>query len=224
VPRLLPLFPLNVVLVPGLVLPLHIFEPRYRQLVEELLALPDEEDREFGVIAVREGRTVEQDGPAALFDVGTTVILRQAERLPDGRFDIMTTGNRRFSLLSLDASAPLLRADVEFLEDDLGPLDPETIRRVGSLFLDYRQALVGQVPEDAPRDTGALPDDPTTLSYLVTAAMVLPPLERQELLAAATTTDRLRRAEGLLRRETALLSVLGAVPTLEIPGPTPSVN
>lgn len=223
-PRPLPLFPLNVVLVPGLVLPLHIFEPRYRELVEELLALPDEDDREFGVIAVREGRSVEHDGRAALFDIGTTVILRQAERLPDGRFDIMTTGHRRFALLSLDTSAPLLRADVEVLADDLGPLDPDTIRRVGSLFLDYRQALVGQVPEDAPRDTGALPDDPTTLSYLVTAAMVLPPLERQELLAAATTTDRLRRAEGLLRRETALLSALGAVPTLEIPGPTPSVN
>lgn len=223
-PRLLPLFPLNVVLVPGLVIPLHIFEPRYRQLVEDLLALPDEEDREFGIIAVREGRSVEQDGIAALFDVGTTVIIRQAEQYPDGRFDIMATGHRRFALRSVDSSAPLLMAEVEMLTDDPGVLDPGTTRRVGTLFLGYREALVGQVPEDAPRETGSLPDDPTTLSYLVTAAMVLPPQERQELLAAPTTAARLLRAERLLRRETALLSVLGAVPTLEIPGPPPSAN
>lgn len=222
--RRLPLFPLNVVLVPGLVLPLHIFEPRYRQLVEDLLAVPDEDDREFGIIAVREGRSIESDGREALFDVGTTVILRQAERLPDGRFDIMTTGHRRFALRDVDASAPLLWADVDVLPDELGAVDPMLQARVGTLFLGYRQALVGQVPEDAPRETGSLPDDPTTLSYLVTAAMVLPAQERQDLLAATTTAERLRRAETLLRRETGLLSVLGAVPTLEIPGPTPSAN
>lgn len=223
-PRRLPLFPLNVVLVPGLVLPLHIFEPRYRELVEGLLAVPDEEEREFGIVAVREGRSVEADGRDALFEVGTSVILRQAERLPDGRFDIMTTGHRRFALRDIDASAPLLWGEVDVLPDDLGRVDPALQARVGSLFLGYRQALVGQVPDEAPRETGSLPDDPTTLSYLVTAAMVLPAQERQDLLAAATTGERLRLAEALLRRETGLLSVLGAVPTLEIPGPTPSAN
>ena len=62
VPAPLPLFPLNTPLVPGLVLPLHIFEPRYRELVEELLARPDEDDREFGIVAVRDGRDVAADG------------------------------------------------------------------------------------------------------------------------------------------------------------------
>jgi uncharacterized protein len=227
----LPLFPLNTALVPGLVLPLHIFEPRYRDLVEELLAIPDEEEREFGIVAVRDGRDAARDGLAALFPVGTTAVLRQAERLPDGRFDIVTTGSRRFRIHSIDDSAPLLRAEVEFLDDVADPVDGLLATQVSRGFARYRAALSGQVAdardldhdEDDDEDDG-LPGDPTVLSYLVTAAMVLPTGERQELLSAPTTSDRLTIARRLLARETGLISALSAVPALELPGVEPSVN
>ncbi|MCX6431816.1 MAG: LON peptidase substrate-binding domain-containing protein, partial [Actinobacteria bacterium] len=113
----LPLFPLNTPLVPGLVLPLHIFEHRYRDLVAELLAIEDEDAREFGVVAIRDGRIVERDGIDALYPIGTATVLRQAELFDDGRYDIVTTGSRRFRLLGVDDSEPLLRAQVEFLDD-----------------------------------------------------------------------------------------------------------
>jgi hypothetical protein len=225
----LPLFPLNTPLVPGLVLPLHIFEPRYRGLVEELLAVEDEDEREFGIVAVRDGHDPSRDGQSALYPVGTATVLRQAERLDDGRYEIVTTGSRRFRLLEVDAREPLLRAQVEFLEDVSDPADDLLADQVSRRFRLYRGALSGQVPGAADWDgddveDADLPDDPTVLSYLVTAAMVLPTDERQSLLAAATTGDRLALARSLLGRETALISMLSAVPSLDLPGVAPSVN
>ncbi len=219
---LLPLFPLNTPLVPGLVLPLHIFEPRYRGLVRDLLDEPDEEAREFGVIALREGADIARDGRDALYPIGVTTILRQAEELPDGRFEIVTTGSRRFQLNDLDDSAPLLRANVEFLDDVTGPDDGPLAVRVGRQFQEYRAALSGQV--QASVDDDDMPTDPTVLSYLVTAAMVVPTVERQDLLAAPTTALRLRAALTLLARENLLISELAAVPALDLPGVPPSVN
>ncbi|GLZ56224.1 LON peptidase substrate-binding domain-containing protein [Actinomycetospora sp. NBRC 106378] len=116
VPQTLPLFPLGTVLLPGAPLPLHIFEPRYRQLTIDLVtgAFPG---KQFGVVAVREGWGPD-DGVEGLHEVGCTAALREVRRLPDGRFDILTIGDRRFRLLSVDAtSAPYLTAEVEWLPD-----------------------------------------------------------------------------------------------------------
>jgi Lon protease-like protein len=225
----LPLFPLATVLVPGLVMPLHIFEPRYRGLIEELLAIPDEDAREFGIIAVRDGRDVARDGIDALYRVGTATVLRQAERLEDGRFDIITTGTRRFRLHSVDLSEPLIRGEVEFLEDPTVPDDLRAAADVHRRFLAYRQVLSGQVAAtddeiDVDDDDEDLPDDPTVLSYLVTAAMVLPTSERQDLLSAETTGQRLTLARSLLHRETGLISLLGALPAIDMSSPDPTPN
>ena len=91
-------------LLPGASLPLHIFEPRYRQLTVDLVtgAVPD---KQFGVVAVREGWSPDDDDIAGLHSVGCTAELRDVRRLPDGRFDIVTRGCRRFRLLDLDAEA-----------------------------------------------------------------------------------------------------------------------
>nr|WP_157647893.1 LON peptidase substrate-binding domain-containing protein [Actinomycetospora chiangmaiensis] len=115
-PETLPLFPLGTVLLPGAPLPLHIFEPRYRQLTIDLVtgAFPG---KQFGVVAVREGWGPD-DGTDGLHEVGCTAALREVRRLPDGRFDILTVGDRRFRLLSVDAtSAPYLTASIEWLPD-----------------------------------------------------------------------------------------------------------
>lgn len=219
---LLPLFPLNTLLVPGLVLPLHIFEPRYRDLVRDLMLREDDDAREFGMIAVREGRTIEQDGIQALYPVGVTTILRQVEELPDGRYDIVTTGARRFRIRSLDSSEPLLHAEVDFLAEVSDEGDDAIARRVATRFHDYRALLGGQVQASVGEDE--TPTDPTVLSYLVTAAMVLSLDDRQALLAAPTTTDRLRQADRLLLREMTLIGELSAMPAVDLPGAQPSVN
>lgn len=221
--RSLPLFPLTTALVPGLVLPLHIFEPRYRAMVSELMSESDEDDREFGVIAVRQGMDPHRDGLRALYDVGTTTILRSADQLPDGRYDITTTGSRRFTITSLDTSHALLRAEIDYLEDIESPEDAVLASRVVTDFHAYRRLLSGQVEG---MDWGAegFPDDPTVLSYLVTAATVLPVDERQALLACPTTADRLRLARRTLRREIGIIAALGALPAIDPLIASPSEN
>src|ERR1700728_440890 len=95
----LPLFPLGTVLYPGLVLPLNIFEERYRQLVRDLLDGP--EPRRFGVIAIRKGRETGVDGISALHDIGCTATLRQVTEQDDRRFHLVTVGTQRFRLAAL---------------------------------------------------------------------------------------------------------------------------
>ena len=110
----LQLFPLGTVLYPGLLLPLHIFEDRYRQLVRDLLDGP--EPGRFGVIAIRKGRETGVDGISALYEIGCTATLRQVREHDDGRFDLVTAGAQRFRLLGLyDDSRPYLQGEVDLL-------------------------------------------------------------------------------------------------------------
>ena len=218
----LPLFPLNIVLVPGLVAPLHIFEPRYRLMVNELLAIDDEDSREFAMVAVRDGRSFETHGIDAFYPVGTSTVIRAADELEDGRFDIVTTGSRRFHLLSVDSSRPLLRAEVEFIEEaDEGAA--ELAPAIAHDFRMYRSVLAGRL-QDEVSVLDETPRDATVLSFLITAAMVLPMDQRQWLLGAPDTAERLRRARSLLRTETALIEMLSTVPAIDPHLHTPSMN
>ncbi|HLU59516.1 MAG TPA: LON peptidase substrate-binding domain-containing protein [Pseudonocardia sp.] len=211
----LPLFPLGTVLLPGATLPLHIFEPRYRQLTIDLVtgAVPD---REFGVVAVREGWAPDDDGLAGLHAVGCTAVLRDVRQLPDGRFDIVTQGARRFRLIDLDTeSKPYLVGSVEPLPDD--PADDET---VGELI-----RVLSAAARDAHRryctaawkaGEWAEPDpdvEPGTLPHILVADCLLPLGDRQRLLELTSPVERLRLVRSLLAREASLLSQLRAVPT-----------
>src|SRR5215472_18216440 len=107
----LPLFPLGTVLYPGLLLPLHVFEERYQQLVRDLLAGP--EPRTFGVIAIREGRETGPKGVRVLHDIGCTATVRQIKELDDGRYDLVTAGIQRFLLSGFnDVAKPYLQGEV----------------------------------------------------------------------------------------------------------------
>lgn len=219
----LPLFPLNAALVPGLVLPLHIFEPRYCRLVEELLANPDEDGREFGIIAVRDGHRVESGGMSALYDIGTAAILRESMAYDDGRYDIVTTGSRRFRLDAIvlpqgDPTASFIEAQVEFLDEPADEADPDLVQQVSRLFSQYR-ALLGQQMFGEDLLTPAAPDDQAALAYVVTAAMVLPVAERQSLLAAIDSRARLVEARRLLTRENGLITELSCLPALDVASP-----
>ena len=203
--ELLPLFPLSTVLFPGMRLPLHIFEERYRLLVTHLAARP--EPRRFGVIAIRKGREVGADGITALHEVGCVTTVRQITPHPDGRFDLATVGSERFRLLRLDDSLPYFQGEVEPIQDEdpASTAEPEAfaVGRVQAGFRAYLNAL-------ADRGGGVisvadLPDDPVLLSYVVGAAMIIDLPERQSLLAASTVLERLRLERSLLVRETAML-------------------
>jgi uncharacterized protein len=200
----LPLFPLSTVLFPGMRLPLHIFEERYRLLVAHLRAQP--EPRRFGVIAIRQGREVGAHGATALHEVGCVATVRDISPHADGRFDLTTVGTERFRLLGVDDSLPYLQGEIEPLEDDGSPSAGEAeafaVNRVQAGFRAYLNALADRGGVVSVAD---LPDEPLLLSYVVGAAMIIDLRERQSLLAAPTTLDRLRLERSLLVRETAML-------------------
>jgi uncharacterized protein len=207
--RVIPLFPLSSVLVPGLVLPLHIFEPRYRQLLVDLQDVPDEE-RGFGVIAIREGHEVGTDGVRALHAVGTFASLREVTALPDGRFDIVAVGTHRFRVLELVDGQPYAQARVEWLDEEPGDASIPLARSVAARFQEYRDLLT-----DEPDDT-ELPDDARVLSYLVGAAVVADLGTRQGFLEAPDDSVRLRDELTFLRRETALIQHVPSLPAVDL--------
>ena len=212
----MPLFPLGLVLYPGVMLPLHIFEHRYRRLVHELLELPDGE-RRFGVVAIKAGREVGTDGITALHDVGCSAELRYAEAYQDGRFDIIATGMTRFRLVEVEDTEPL-RARVEMLPDAVSDQAQPPANRVRKMFTAYRLALLeAQGVQDENDDVPDLPNDPTELAFLVAAAMILDLSEKQQLLAAETIDDMLRMELHLLKRESSMVGSLSLRPAVELP-------
>jgi Lon protease-like protein len=210
----LPLFPLGTVLFPGLLLPLHIFEERYRRLVRDLLAGP--EPRRFGVIAIRQGRETGMDGIQALHEIGCMATLRQVKELDDGRFDIVTVGTHRFRLAGLDDSRPYLQGRVDLLAEETGEAAAvaQAVRMVRDSFRAYLSALAerGVTQISAPE----LPDDPVTLSYLVGASMIIDLGDRQALLAEPDALRRLAAERALLSRELTMLRALTATPAPDL--------
>lgn len=214
------MFPLGTVLFPGLVLPLHIFEDRYRALVRHLVGLPEGTPREFGVVAIRAGWEVGPTAPdgrpspgddVTLHEVGCTAELRQVTDLPDGGYDIVTVGRRRFRMGTVDrASAPYLTAEVEWLPEPHAPNEAAELpaARVIAVFRQYL-GLIRSDPAEIPEQ---LPEDPTVLSHLVAATAALTIADRQQLLAIDDTAARLRAELRLLNREAALLRQVRAVP------------
>jgi len=199
----LPLFPLSTVLFPGMRLPLHIFEPRYRQLVADLLEQP--EPRRFGVIAIQKGKETGVDGVAALYDVGCVATVRQVESREDGRYDLLTAGTQRFRLLGLDKSLPYLRGEIEPLPDETGEAREAAYvtRRVQEAFRGYLNLLVDR--GGGVISVADLPDEPLLLSYIIAAAMIIDLPDRQSLLAAPDALARLKAERSLLTREIGML-------------------
>jgi uncharacterized protein len=212
--EMLPLFPLGAVLYPGMLLPLHIFEERYRQLVRDLLDGP--EPRRFGVIAIRKGRETGIDGVRSLYRIGCTATLRRVDRHPDGRFDIVTIGTQRFRLSKLDEARPYLQGEVEMLADE--PVDPVSAGRAVQVtqaaFREYLDALIEW--GGATVRLEELPDEPVLLSFIVAAAMIIDLPERQVLLAESDALRRLAMLRALLSRETAMLRTTTSRPAPDL--------
>jgi len=217
----LPLFPLNVVLFPGMVLPLHIFEPRYRQMITECR----KEDKPFGVVLTRpEGRNVGtgvgQGGEGELasvllppvppssredtYAVGTTAEIRELDELEDGRYILMAIGVQRFRILSrhrITKKRPYLSGLVEPYEDI-----PESPQKLAS-FAKQAQALferyLGMLLEAAGKETMEvnLPTLPEELSYFIAYLLGAEDEQKQQLLELTSTLRRLHEEITFLRRE-----------------------
>lgn len=218
----LPLFPLGTVLVPGQVLPLHVFEPRYRQLVDDLMAEGRREGRmTFGVIAIRAGLEVGAEHLHALHGVGCVAQVIEVRQHLDGSSSVESVGRERFRLIDIDTTAgtPYLTGLVELIEEPIESVDPVLVARVQAAFETYSKRLAAVVGAEAPdpdEHGRALRDDPTVLSYLVTATMLLHLADRQRLLASPDAGSRLRTALQLLNREVTLLGVLPSVPAIDL--------
>ena len=232
----LPLFPLHAVLCPGIALPLHIFEERYRELVRDCIdgSMP------FGIVLIRDGREV-GGGSLSFSAIGTLAEIRQAGRYPDGRYDLLVVGTGRFAIEDVTAGEELyLIADATVLDDEVGDVEEAQAlaNRATRRFVRYLELLQPQDGETAeeldirvevetedampPGSTGEapdrptigdpaserrviIPDDPTTLSYLLTGIIQVELPRRQALLEADTTEDRLRALLALIDRESFLL-------------------
>jgi Lon protease-like protein len=175
---LLPLFPLEVVLLPQTPLPLHIFEERYKEMIAECL----EARQEFGVVLVR-GNGVLRTGCSASIEE----VLRRQE---DGEMDILTMGRRRFELRSVDAARSFLQGDVEFFDDDdFRPVEPACAEAALAAFQELKELAQSDLPKP--------PADHPRLSFQL--AQVTPDLEfRQELLQMRSEADRMERLAGHL--------------------------
>ena len=213
----LPLFPLNAVVFPGVALPLHVFEDRYRSLVHHLLSIPDTTMRLFGIVAIREGYEVGGRGAAkqSLHRVGCVVQLTSVEGYEDGRFDIEVVGRHRMQLRDVDASGAYLVGDVEALTErpSTGPARTgetarEAARTLGT-FEDYRRRLTELSGGDVLG--GAVPQDPELLSFTLAATCLLTLQERQSLLEAESARERLAMLRHTLLVE---LRAMRAVPSL----------
>ena len=180
-PERIPLFPLNVVLLPGTELPLHIFEPRYRAMVKSCL----EEKSEFGMLlSLAKG----------VAHVGCTAeILEVAKRYSDGRMDILTAGRAPFRVVELFTEDPLLEGHVDYLDDRETPANPRIQCELVELF----EACHTLIFEDYPKNLeGAGTEE---LSYLIAATLPMDLLWKQQILELRSEGDRQERLVAYLR-------------------------
>jgi uncharacterized protein len=218
VPQLLPIFALDTVLMPGSPLPLHIFEPRYRQL---LVDVQKADTPAFGVVCVQPpkrddyGETPAVPDAAAslatLAAVGTLAVISRVEPYADGRSDVVTVGRRRFRVVSLEpGDTPYLQARVEWLAEDEGKVSTALRDRAERGCTRYLEALAAFVGTQPARINYA--PDAIALSYQVANPIRLASGERQQLLEAETAAARLLAALHLLRRELILLPRTRSIP------------
>jgi len=203
----LPLFPLNTVLFPDMQLKLHIFEERYKIMINECY----ENKKPFGVVLIESGQ--EALGPVAKpYDIGCTAEITQLQKLPFGRMNIVTQGGQRFRINQIKQEYPYLLGDVEFisLHDD----DPKIINTLTSklrpLVMRYTRILseVGEMQFDLSQ----IPKDAQSLAHIAASLLQSESKQKQKLLEVETTSGLLSELMGIYRLETVLLEVRSSPP------------
>ncbi len=202
----LPLFPLGSVLFPEMLLPLHIFEPRYRLLVRRSI----DGESPFGVVLIRSGTEV--GGSAEPHAVGTEAKILAVSPLADGRSYIVVRGGRRFAIESaVSDAAPYLVGRVRYLDEVEGDDAAERAATAVEAFGQYLVAVMA-VTDDARGDRAVVDElataAPREIAYRIAASLAVDPSEQQQLLELRTDAERLESERRLLERETALVNDL----------------
>lgn len=177
------LFPLNVVLFPGMTLPLRIFEERYKLMIGECL----EADDPFGVVLIREGPEV--GGPASPYRIGTTARITQVERLEEGRMNLSTVGETRFRIVETVQEHPYLKGRVEYLPEETGDIEEGVLEKARQLFGEYIRGLAGL--RGGWMREADVPEDPGSLSYTIAHYLDLPSRAKHRFLQLHFTGERL---------------------------------
>lgn len=215
----LPLFPLGSVLFPGMLLPLHIFEPRYRLMLQRAL----QKDEPFGIVLIKNG--VEVGGPAEPHRIGTTARVVGTTPLPGGRSFIIARGERRFEIERIDAERePYLIGDVRYLDEDAGADAEELADRAADAFGQYLTGILA-TSTDAHTESplGELREGtPAEVAYRIAGGLGIDASERQRLLETERTAPRLESVIRLLERENTLLKAL--IVRLRARGEGPTLN
>jgi hypothetical protein len=210
----LPLLTVDTVIFPGLVLAIPVTDVQGRAVVRDLVENGGE--LVCGALAVRDGYELGERVFRSLYGTGCAATISEiaVDADDDGPIEVTLTGNRRFKVSELDGSGDYLVADVEWLDDDLGddPLGTATtaLRR----FRRYADA-VSEISRPG-LHLGDLPDNPSTLSYLMSAAMKLMTPDRQKLLEAPDATTRLAQLVGLLDSELAAITAIPSLPATDL--------
>ena len=209
----LPMFPLNTVLFPGMSVPLQVFEDRYRALVHHLLRVEDPTERVFGSVGIREGYEVGEHGAQWLFRVGCRVKMTEVEAHADGTFELVAVGLDRIELERLDTSGAYPVGHVTPLPEHEAAVPDRVAAAARTTYDAYCDALL-EIDRDPPATD--LPHDPLYLSWALAALAPLTLSQRQALLEAEDTTDRLRMVTDVLRGEVRTMQVLPSLPATDI--------
>jgi uncharacterized protein len=203
----LPLFPLNTVLFPGMQLQLHIFEERYKSMINDCIT----EEKPFGVVLIQSGQ--ESSAPIAKpHDVGCMAQITQVERLPFGRMNIVAIGQQRFRINFIIKQHPYLLADVEAFSPTID--DEDLITQYGQqlrpLIIRYLEILseVGEIKFDPSH----IPDNAHSLAHVAAVLLQSENPQKQDLLATDKTSSLLRKLLEIYRLETKLLEVRTSPP------------
>jgi uncharacterized protein len=206
----LPLFPLNTVLFPGMPIKLHIFEERYKLMMNQCI----ENETPFGVVLIAEG--VEALGPLAEpHMIGCTARITQVSPLGDGRMNILAVGQERFEIQELRHDQPYLVAMVEpFPFNDVDPTMLENSSSQLRRWVERYLRILAQAG-DVEFDAEQLPDDPLTLAHLAAIVLQVPMNQKQELLSMSESNKLLTTMRSLYRREVAILEAMLSHSTTE---------
>lgn len=196
----IPLFPLNTVLFPGMVLPLHIFEERYKQLINLCL----KEHQPFGVVLIKEGREV--GGSPLPFDVGTMAAIKSANVLEDEKLDIVAVGLNRFKIEKLVTTKAYLSAEVsEFpIQEGSQETAAALARLVRPRFLEYVELL--DKAANLKLKMNEVPEEPETVAALVAIAMQIELRDKQRIIEMEKVEDMLKVEFTFLAREHMILN------------------
>lgn len=208
------MFPLGTVIFPGLVVPLHIFEDRYRALVREMIAIEDPAERVFGVTAIREGYEVGDHGAQSLHRIGTLVQLTEVEAYDDGRFDIEIVGRQRLIVDEMEPAGEYPAGEVTLLDEEIDDLAAEEGLRTTGVFERYRE-LLGSL-RGGPVLAGDMPQDPVHLGWTLAGTCLLTLDQRQDLLAAEPVSERLAMIRHQLSEEIRAMKAVPSLPATEV--------